>query len=522
MMRHAASFVFCVALLSAQDATRVSAWPRGVTYEIFVQSFADSNGDGKGDIRGMTSKLDYLKDLGIEAVWLMPINPSPSYHKYDVMDYYAIHPDYGTLEDFKEFLRAAHRRNIRVVIDLVINHSSSRHPWFQAALQDSAGPYWNYYVWTHKDDPQIEVVDRTVTGDPISRRRWEKVGDGTHLYYRRFSSGMPDLNFDNPRVRAEVFKIGRFWLSEVGVDGFRLDAAKHIFPDERPKDNHWWWEYFRAEMRQAKENVYLVGEVWASADIVAPYTKGLTALFNFELAAAIKAAVNNGRGDGLASKHKQVLDLYASVSPGFVDATFLSNHDQNRVMSVFEGDRAKAQLAAAMLLTLPGSPYLYYGEEIGMTGMKPDPNIREPFLWEKRESDKARTRWIEPRHSMDTTVVPAMDQLKDPASLLNFYKRLIALRNGSRALTFGAIEPIEIARSEVCAFERTVDGESLLVVHNVSTTEITLPRSGRVQPYATILFTHGGAGVRSDQLLLPARSTLVLKKLGHRINGGPP
>src|SRR6185503_8210874 len=145
---------------------------------------------GIGDIKGMTSKLDYLRELGVEGVWLMPINPSPSYHKYDVTDYYAIHPDYGTMEDFKEFVREAHKRNIRVVTDLVINHSSSRHPWFQAALEKPESPYWNYYVWTHKDDPQLVAPERSAaTGDPISRTRWTKAGDGTYLYYRRFSPG---------------------------------------------------------------------------------------------------------------------------------------------------------------------------------------------------------------------------------------------------------------------------------------------------------------------------------------------
>lgn len=307
-------------------------------------------------------------------------------------------------------------------------------------------------------------------------------------------------------------KIGRHWLTDVGVDGFRLDAAKHIFPDERAKDNHRWWEYLRSEMRKAKEDVYLVGEVWAPAEVVAPYTKGLTALFNFDLATAIKAAVNEGRGDALATKHKQVLDLYASVSPGFVDATFLSNHDQNRVMSVFEGDVAKAKLGAAILMTLPGSPYLYYGEEIGMTGQKPDPNIREPFLWEKPDADKARTHWIEPKHSTDATVVPAMEQRKNPDSLLNFYRRVIALRNGSRALTFGVMDPIDAGRGDVCAFERSFEGESLLVAHNVSAGEISVPRAGRLREYSTIIFTHAGGSVTADALRLPARSTVVLKK----------
>ncbi|MGK4567483.1 alpha-amylase family glycosyl hydrolase [Flavobacterium sp. 3HN19-14] len=252
----------------AQDQN-VSKWPRNVNYEIFVQSFADSNGDGIGDINGMTAKLDYLKDLGVEGIWLMPINPSPSYHKYDVTDYYGIHPDYGTIEDFKKFIAEAHKRNIKVIMDMVINHSSSKHPWFLDAKDNSNSPYRDYYVWTHKDDPQTQMAAKIIAGDSDNRNRWNKVEGSDYLFYSYFGRNMPDLNYDSPKLREEMFKVGKFWLTEIGVDGFRLDAARHIFPDDRPTDNHKWWVYFRSEMQKANKEVYLVGEVWAPADVVA-------------------------------------------------------------------------------------------------------------------------------------------------------------------------------------------------------------------------------------------------------------
>ncbi|HMJ47721.1 MAG TPA: alpha-amylase family glycosyl hydrolase, partial [Ferruginibacter sp.] len=276
-------FISITIFSPAISQQKASKWPRGITYEIFVQSFCDADGDGIGDIKGMTSKLDYLQGLGIEGIWLMPINPSPSYHKYDVTDYYGIHPSYGTLEDFKTFLKEAHKRGINVIMDLVINHSSSKHPWFLDARKNINSPTRDYYVWTHKDDPQAMTTVKKTNDDSNVRRRWNKVDSSDYLFYSYFGGHMPDLNFDNPKLRDEIFTIGRYWLTDIGVDGFRLDAARHIFPDERAHDNHNWWIYFLSEMRKAKKDVYIVGEVWAPADVVAPYLKGIPSLFNFDL-----------------------------------------------------------------------------------------------------------------------------------------------------------------------------------------------------------------------------------------------
>ncbi|WP_018478675.1 alpha-amylase family glycosyl hydrolase [Pontibacter roseus] len=493
-------------------AAKASDWPRGVSYEIFVQSFCDSNNDGIGDIKGMTSKLDYLKQLGIEGIWLMPISPSPSYHKYDVTDYYGIHPDYGTMADFKEFVAEAHKRGINVVIDLVLNHSGSDHPWFKAAAKDANSPYRDYYVWAHKDDPQTQSEGKTTGDDSHNVNHWHSVPGSDYKYFGYFWGGMPDLNFDNPKVREEAYKIGRFWLEEVGVDGFRLDAARHIFTDDRQQDNHQFWEEFLAEMRKVKPDVYLVGEVWAEADVVAPYTKGLPALFNFEMSWKILDALKNGTGDSLAIHHDRIIGAYQNVNPDFVDATILSNHDQNRIMSEVNSDMNKAKTGASLLLTLPGSPYIYYGEEIGMLGKKPDEQIREPFLWDVKEKDACRTTWMEPQNSTEQTVRPVAVQEKDKTSLLNHYKTLIKLRNSSPALTLGAIEPVPLDNRAVSAFLRTHENDNVLVLHNVSGSAANVTLPDNLKAYTQVMFRHNNAQQAKGTVQLPAYSTLVLKK----------
>jgi alpha-amylase len=309
-------------------------WPQaGVTYEIFVQSFNDSDGDGIGDLNGVTQKLDYVKELGANAIWFMPIMPSPSYHKYDVTDYKGIHPDYGTMEDFKNLLEEAHKRDIKIVIDLIINHSGSGHLWFEEARKGRDNPYRDYYVWAQKDTIAESINKKVITLDSDNIRQWHDPGNGEDFYYGFFIGGMPDLNYDNPKVREEIYDIGKFWLEEIGVDGFRLDAAKHIFPDDRPLDNHAFWKEFRAKMEAIKSDVYLVGEVYDKKEIVAPYLPGLPALFNFDFHYTLLEALNTENGMLLAKKQKEILDFYQGITPNFIDATISSNHDQPRLLN---------------------------------------------------------------------------------------------------------------------------------------------------------------------------------------------
>ncbi len=516
-MKKQIGFSLLAVLLLQLTLTQVEAqqtknyWPKaGLTYEIFVQSFNDSNGDGIGDFNGVTEKLDYIKELGANAIWFMPIMPSPTYHKYDVTDYKAVHPDYGTMADFKRLIDEAHARDIKVVIDMIINHTGSDHPWFLASKKGRENPYRDYYVWAQKDTIASYLNKKTVTLDSDNIRQWHDPGQGQDYYYGFFWGGMPDLNFDSPKVREEIVSIGKFWLEEVGVDGFRLDAAKHIFPDDRPLDNHAFWKEFRREMEAIKPDIYLVGEVYDKKEVVAPYLPGLAALFNFDFHYTMIEALNTENGQLLYQKQKDVLDFYQGITPDFIDATFSSNHDQPRLLNDLKKDPAKYKQALAILMTFPGAPYLYYGEEIGMLGLKPDEQIREPFLWDKKENDSGRATWIVPQYSTDATVTPLAQQRLDPNSYFNHYKKVIALRQSNPALAIGSLESVkQTYPKSVMAFIRRTADQELLVVHHLGSTgmEFQIPEGFKSSIYAT-----EGVTVTQGTMFLPPNSTLILKK----------
>lgn len=492
-----------------EESEVIAEWPNAVTYEVFVHAFADGSGDGIGDFEGLTSKLDYLDDLGVQSLWLMPIHPSPSYHKYDVTDYRDIHPDYGTMEDFEHFLAEAHARDIRVVIDFVVNHTSSEHPWFVDAIENPDGHFYDFYIWESEENIDSRTVDYTGP-DTDNVERWNEVEGTDELFYAYFWSGMPDLNYDNQAVRDSIYDIGQYWL-EKGVDGFRLDAARHIYPEHREDENPAFWEEFRAEMEAVNEDVLLVGEVWADTEEVKPYLTGLPSLFNFDMGYAMMEAAESGYGAEVAPKHAEILDAYATVTDDFIDATFLTNHDQERVMSTLD-DEDKARVAANMLFTLPGAPYIYYGEEIGMFGEKPDPNIREPMLWNE-QPDEIRTTWKEPEYSTDETVTPASVQLNDENSLLNHYKELIALRHSSYALNYGSLEPIEGVDEQLSVFVRSHDNEQLLVIHNVGSGPVDEILPDEYSEFSQVKYASGdGYEIQGTEISLPAHSTLILEK----------
>ncbi|WP_339810454.1 alpha-amylase family glycosyl hydrolase [uncultured Imperialibacter sp.] len=499
------------------------SYTQAIFYEIFVQSFADSNGDGIGDINGMTAKLDYLQELGITAVWLMPICPSPSYHKYDVTNYYSVHPDYGTLDGFKNFVHHAHARGIKVIIDFVINHTSSQHPWFLNARTGIHAKYRDYYIWADKEHVAEQIEKKETSADSDNIRQWHRVGtkeSTAQYYYGFFNSDMPDLNHDNPAVRNEVYAIGKFWLSEVGVDGFRMDAAKHIFPDDRAADTHAFWKAFRAQMQSVKPDAYLIGEVWSDARSASPYAAGFSSLFNFDLAQSILESVDKRQQKAAAvvgnsykiSEGQRLVDIINESAPWFkahnehfAEASFLSNHDQNRTASALGGKADKIKLAACILFTLPGIPFIYYGEELGMLGIKPDEHIREPMLWDEIERDTYRTRWITPRYSTDETVVPATQQMTDSNSMYSLYKQLIALKK-TALFSLGAIESLPLAGGNILAFSRRLGEMHALVYHNLSAkkTSITIPVGYREA------FVRGKVKISDDVLTLGARASLVL------------
>ena len=508
------SAVLTLAILSSCSEKELEVknyWPQaGVTYEIFVQSFQDSNGDGIGDFNGVIQKLDHVKELGANAIWFMPIMPSPTYHKYDVTDYKAVHPDYGTMEEFKNLIAEAHKRDIKIVIDMIINHTSTEHPWFQESKSGRDNPYRDYYVWAQKDTIADFLNKKTITLDSDNIRQWHDPGQGEDYYYGFFWGGMPDLNFDNPKVREEIYEIGRFWLEEVGVDGFRLDAAKHIFPDDRPLDNHAFWKEFREKMEAIKPDVYLVGEVYDKKEIVAPYLPGLPALFNFDFHYTLLETMNTGDGMLLAKKQKDILDFYQGITPNFIDATISSNHDQPRLLNELGSDPDKYKQAISVLLTMPGAPYLYYGEEIGMLGLKPDENIREPFLWDIKEKDSGRATWIDAKYSTDKTVTPLAVQKQDPKSYFNHYKALIKLRNSYPALAIGTLElPDAEYPKSIMAYTRKSGEQEIFVVHNVGKEEVEVQIP---DGFEKVIFGLGDGVNVSGKLKLSGNATRVYLK----------
>jgi glycosidase len=432
-------------------------WRDAVFYEIFVRSFSDSNGDGTGDFNGITQKLDYLQSLGVTALWLMPIQPSPSYHGYDVLNYYAVNPQYGSMDDFKALLKAAHEHKMRVIIDLVLNHTSSQHPWFVDANSSPQSKYRDWYVWS----------------DTSQGKLWFQGNGG--FYYSAFTKNMPDLNYRNPAVTAQMEKMSAYWLKDIGVDGFRIDAAKHLIEEGAKLENtaatHEWLKGFTTFYKTESPQAYVVGEVGGmGSQIAKTYNGQMDEIFNFELASATVQSVAGGGSSSVISYLKFAL----RDKPDGNYATFLTNHDQVRPMSRFGGDINKAKLAAALLLTAPGTPFIYYGEEIGMLGQKPDEDIRLPMQWTADSATAGFTSgvpWRKPNASTVATNVSMED--KDPASLLNYYRALIALRKSTPALETGSLALLDTGSTTVFASLRQEGEQIILVLVNLSKESVT-------------------------------------------------
>lgn len=442
-------------------------WNDAVFYEIFVRSFYDSNGDGIGDINGIIEKLDYLNDgdpktttdLGVTGIWLMPINPSATYHGYDPSDYYGINPSYGTMEDFKRLLSECHKRGIRVIIDMVFNHTSNENPWFIQSRDQPESTWRDWYIWS--------TTNPGYAG-PFGEHVWFPTVAG--YYYAIFGSGQPDLNYTNPAVSAEIQKVGRFWLSDVGVDGFRLDAVRYLIEDGMDQQDtsatHQWWASFYTMYKQVNPLAMTVAEVAASNYVADSYLKDkeFDQTFDFDLASQILKNIEIRNAVNLNSSIKSSY----TVLPHGEYATFLSNHDQERVMSFFKGDVIKAKLAASVLLTTPGTPFVYYGEEIGMTGNKPDEQIRTPMLWSSEKYGGFST--VFPWESTISNYVQTnvATESSDPNSLLALYTSLIQLRNNHAALRVGDYYSVQSDNFSVLSYLRVSKEETLLILINLS------------------------------------------------------
>ncbi|HNX45613.1 MAG TPA: alpha-amylase family glycosyl hydrolase [Anaerolineaceae bacterium] len=454
------------------DYPGIGWWNDVTFYEIFVRSFKDSDGDGVGDFQGIISQLDYLNDgdpntstdLGIGGLWLMPIFPSPSYHGYDVSDYMSVNPDYGTIADFKQLLEECHQRGIHVIIDLVINHTSSDHPWFQAAVDGNAG-YHDWYVWS-KTKP-------TNTSGPWGNNAWYEASNGEY-YYAPFTKEMPDLNYHNPMVTKAMDNVTSFWLN-LGVDGFRVDAARYLF-EESPalqdtKSTITWFQEWRKYYKNINPEAFTVGEVWTDLQITAKYnepTKGMDSLFMFDLAADVLGGVYSPDPSRVIKAYQDALTYF----PDGTFSTFLTNHDQQRVASFFSDKLSKQKIAAFTYLTGPGIPFIYYGEEIGMTGGKPDPNIRTPMQWneEKNSGFTSGKPWMAVNANFPQKNVELLTN--NPDSLLSWYRTLVNLRANTPELRLGEYLPLISSCRSVYAVLRTLpDSTPVLAVINLAVTK---------------------------------------------------
>jgi alpha-amylase len=438
-------------------------WEKAVFYEIFVRSFYDSDGNGIGDFKGITEKLDYLKDLGISAIWLMPIQPSPSYHGYDVKNYFTVNPDYGTMDDFTQLLNEAHKRGIRIIIDLVLNHTSNQILWFIEANNDPQSPFRNWYIWSENDPGYAGPLGKV----------WHK---GLHgYYYGIFGSNMPDLNYKNPAVTGTMKRIASFWLDEVGIDGFRLDAVKYLIEEGQKQENtqstHDWLKDFYLAYKADKSDAYSVGEVSGAGAIIAKTYTGnqMDEIFSFDLASRfMNSAISGANSDingGLQFTLKNI--------PNGSYATFLTNHDQNRVMSVLNGNVDKAKVAAALLLTSPGTPFIYYGEEIGMEGEKPDEQIRRPMQWSDGTNAGFTTGM--PWEALDSNYsnMNVADESSNPDSLLSYYRALINLREQYPALNETGIASVLSTDRGIYSALRFWQNEKVLVLINLTKASIS-------------------------------------------------
>jgi len=519
-------------------------WRDGIIYQIYPRSFADSNNDGIGDLPGIISKLDYLEALGVDAIWLSPIYPSPDVDfGYDVADYTAIDPKFGTMQDFNELVKSAKKRGIHIILDLVLNHTSDQHYWFKESRKSKDNPYHDWYIWRDpkpNGDPPNHW--QSVFGGPA----WEYDPNLEQYYYHMFYKEQADLNWRNPAVRAAMLDVFRFWLNK-GVSGFRLDVFNAYFKDPEFKDNpsqfgirpfdrqKHIYDVSQPEMypliQEIREivdeykNTYVVGETFlADTEHTATYCGDdkLHAAFNFEFA--------NNRWHPKRFL-KSAVKWYQALGDDAWPNNFLSNHDMHRAATryCFGEDDRRAKVAAAMLLTLKGTPFIYYGEEIGLRDITiwKKKDIKDPVgqtynpLYNGRDKCRAPMQWHDSTNAGFSDTDPWLpvhpnypdrkveQQLADPDSLLNFFKQLIQVRKTQPALQRGDFHPLDENPRHILAFLRVFQEDQVLVVLNFSSRKLdfTLPEG----PWTSFF---GEEPQNNGFITLSPYDVRLLKKLG--------
>ena len=458
----------------------VSAGPTGdnarVFYEIFVGSFSDSNGDGVGDLRGIINRMDYLNDgkpdsgesLGIEGIWLTPIFRSPTYHKYDATNFYEVDSSFGTMDDLKDLIDICHERNVKLILDLALNHTSTNNKWFiefknAHAAGDVSSPYYDFYSWG--------------TQSYLSGRAFARINDTDHYYECNFFTGMPELNFDNEAVREEAVNIAKFYL-DLGIDGFRFDAAKYIyFGDNAASEEFWAW--YITELKKIKPDIYTVAEVWDSDSITQLYYPALNC-FNFTVAQSsglFADAARMGNVNGLTNYTENYLKTVQAMRADAMFVPFIANHDTDRSAGFLTVASGYARMAANLLILGPGSPFMYYGEEIGIKGSRGSANTdadrRLAMLWGDGDKVKDPSEATYNRKNQQSNGTVA-DQIGDGDSLYSYYKKLIMIRNANPEIARGTYTSLNLQGTSAGGFIAELNGSKCLVLHNTTGKAVTL------------------------------------------------
>lgn len=480
-------------------------------YEIFVYSYYDTDNDGIGDLNGVTAKLDYITEMGFNGIWLMPVHPSPTYHKYDVSDYYAIHPDYGTVEDFRTLVSEAHKRGIRVIIDLVVNHTAVNHPWFTEACeyirQNGApgGRYGDYYNFRITESGAYHRIDGT-----------------EYSYEGQFWSGMPDLNLNSAKVREEIVNIMRYWLEDCDADGFRLDAVTSYYTGDL-QANIDFLSWINREAKAIDPQAYIVGEAWVGSDFAIKryYESGCDSFFLFTASQAggsIATAVKQNSGKALGELLCSLQDTYGS----FLLAPFLGNHDTMRPGSFMPGEE-NVKMAAGVLAMMNGGIFVYYGEEIGMIskgGNNSDPAKRIAMKWEEKNIYEGCC-YLPPENTpVDETYYyyPSVaGQKEDAGSILNYYKQAMRLRNRFPSIARGRVEYYpEGQNSYICVITKEYGEEKITVVFNMDAFEQKVTLCRDTLGFAELqgaLYAAGGELYYDENgaLVMPPKSIAIFK-----------
>lgn len=435
-----------------------------IGYEIYIRSFYDSDNDGAGEFLGIANSVNYLKNLGVDLVWLMPHFKAPSYHGYDIIDFFDTNKAYGSLEEFKTMIAVLHKNGIKVVIDLPLNHVSSRHPWFKAALKGDP-EFKDYFLWA-RDNTNLDEK-RHWDNEPI----WHPYKG--QWYYGVFGGSSPDLNYDNPKVVEKALEIVEFWV-KLGVDGFRFDAAKHIYDYdiENGKFHYFhdkninFWQKVMNKAKEIKPDVFAVTEVWDDPEIVVEYAKTIGCSFNFYFTEAIRESMNHG------STYK-IMDCFTRTLTDnrrlYIPSNFTGNHDMTRLASIIQSEEQR-KVFFALLMTTPGIPFIYYGDELGMKGIYDShftEHVLEPFPWYASLSGEGQTLWKSIGFNHAFTGVSVEEQSLREDSLLNTVKKWIAFRKEHSWMTNAWLEDIRTSQF-VVGYTITDGKNSLRILHNIA------------------------------------------------------